>query len=71
MIGNVLGWWVFDYFQGGDDRVEQPKVLSESFAQHDSSSLYSASPQKEKIQGRYIQRENLHQKRPKDQLVLA
>ena len=27
LIGTVLGWWVFDYFQGGDDRVEQLKVL--------------------------------------------
>ena len=23
----MLGWWVFDYFQGGDDRVKQLKVL--------------------------------------------
>ena len=27
LIGTVLGWWVFDYFQGGDDRVKQLKVL--------------------------------------------
>ena len=27
LIGTVLGWWVFDYFQGGDDRVNQLKIL--------------------------------------------
>ena len=27
LVGTILGWWVFDYFQGGDDRVEQLKVL--------------------------------------------
>ena len=27
LIGTVLGWWVFDYFQGGDYRVEQLKIL--------------------------------------------
>ena len=27
LIGTTLGWWVFDYFQGGDDRVHLLKVL--------------------------------------------
>jgi uncharacterized membrane protein YfcA len=27
LIGTVLGWWVFDYFQGGEERVKQLKVL--------------------------------------------
>ena len=27
LIGTMLGWWVFDYFQGGDHRVRQLKVL--------------------------------------------
>jgi uncharacterized membrane protein YfcA len=27
IIGTVLGWWVFDYFQGGDDRVRQLKYV--------------------------------------------
>ena len=27
LVGTILGWMVFDYFQGGDDRVEQLKVL--------------------------------------------
>ena len=27
LIGTTLGWWVFDYFQGGDERVHLLKVL--------------------------------------------
>ena len=27
LLGTLLGWWVFDYFQGGDDRVALLKVL--------------------------------------------
>ena len=27
IVGTVLGWWVFDYFQGGDDRVRQLKYV--------------------------------------------
>ena len=27
LIGTVLGWWVFDYFQAGDDRVALLKIL--------------------------------------------
>ena len=27
LMGTILGWLVFDYFQGGDDRVKQLKVL--------------------------------------------
>ena len=28
LIGTVLGWWVFDYFQGGEDeRVSQLKII--------------------------------------------
>ena len=26
LIGTVLGWWVFDYFQGGAERVNQLKI---------------------------------------------
>jgi hypothetical protein len=27
IVGTILGWWVFDYFQGGDDRVRQLKYV--------------------------------------------
>ena len=27
IIGTIIGWWVFDYFQGGDDRVRQLKYV--------------------------------------------
>ena len=27
LIGTILGWWVFDFFQAGDDRVALLKVL--------------------------------------------
>ena len=27
IVGTLLGWWVFDYFQGGDDRVRQLKYV--------------------------------------------
>ena len=27
LMGTVLGWWVFDYFQGWNDRVSQLKTL--------------------------------------------
>ena len=27
LLGTILGWCVFDYFQGGDDRVKQLKFL--------------------------------------------
>lgn len=26
-LGTILGWWLFDYFQGGDDRVKELKIL--------------------------------------------
>ena len=68
LIDTVLGWWVFDYFQG-DDRVERQSSYRNHSAQHDSSSLYSAV--RKENQGAVHTEENLHQKRPKDQLVLA
>tara|TARA_B100001093_G_scaffold242947_1_gene232759 strand:+ start:3941 stop:4738 length:798 start_codon:yes stop_codon:yes gene_type:complete len=27
LIGTALGWWVFDYFQGGDERVRLLKMI--------------------------------------------
>ena len=27
LVGTALGWWVFDYFQGGQERVHLLKVL--------------------------------------------
>jgi len=27
LVGTALGWWVFDYFQGGEERVHLLKVL--------------------------------------------
>ena len=27
IIGTILGWWVFDYFQGGDEKVRQLKYV--------------------------------------------
>ena len=26
-MGTILGWWLFDYFQEGDDRVKELKIL--------------------------------------------
>ena len=52
LIGTVLGWWVFDYFQGGDDRGRTTQGTDwTNPAQHDFASFHSANPQKEKITG--------------------
>ena len=27
LLGTIWGWWVFDYFQGGEERVSQLKII--------------------------------------------
>ena len=44
LVGTILGWWVFDYFQGGDTGSSSSGADWTNSAEHDPSALYSTSP---------------------------
>ena len=71
LIGTMLGWWVFDYFQGGDHRVRQLKVLIGLILLSMTALHFILQARKEKASETPPLDESPSQNPPKDQSDLA